>query len=82
MSGGCGWGFSNQRIHPGRPQQNGARERMHRTLKRRAIRPPRDNAAAEQRTFNRFRIESNEERPHDTLDGQTPGSRYRPSPRP
>lgn len=34
-------GIQHQRIHPGRPQQNGAHERMHRTLKRAAIRPPR-----------------------------------------
>ncbi|MGI8424376.1 MAG: helix-turn-helix domain-containing protein, partial [Chloroflexota bacterium] len=32
-------GIQHQRIHPGRPQQNGAHERMHRTLKRQAIRP-------------------------------------------
>ncbi|MCA1604356.1 MAG: transposase [Acidobacteria bacterium] len=25
-------GIQHQRIHPGRPQQNGAHERMHRTL--------------------------------------------------
>jgi hypothetical protein len=55
---------------------------MHRTLKRSAIRPPRENARAQQHAFNRFRTEYNEERPHATLGGQTPGSRYRPSPRP
>ena len=75
-------GIQHQRIHPGRPQQNGAHERMHRTLKRGAIRPPRDTAAAQQRAFNRFRTEYNEERPHATLGGQTPASRYQPSPRP
>lgn len=75
-------GIQHQRIHPGRPQQNGAHERMHRTLKRRAIRPPRQDGAAQQRAFNRFRTEFNEERPHNFLGGQTPGSRYLPSPRP
>lgn len=75
-------GIQHQRIHPGRPQQNGAHERMHRTLKRAAIRPPRPNAAAQQRAFNRFRTEYNEDRPHAALDGQTPASRYQPSPRP
>lgn len=75
-------GIQHQRIHPGRPQQNGAHERMHRTLKRGAIRPPREHAAAQQRACNRFRTEYNEERPHETLGGQTPASRYRPSPRP
>lgn len=75
-------GIHHQRIHPGRPQQNGAHERMHRTLKRAAIRPPRPDAAAQQRAFNRFRTEYNEDRPHAALDGQTPASRYQPSPRP
>jgi len=75
-------GIQHQRIHPGRPQQNGAHERMHKTLKRGAIRPPRSNALAQQRAFNRFRTEYNEERPHETLGGQTPASRYRLSPRP
>jgi transposase InsO family protein len=75
-------GIQHQRIHPGRPQQNGAHERMHKTLKRGAIRPPRANAAAQQRAFNRFRTEYNEERPHETLGGRTPASQYRPSPRP
>jgi transposase InsO family protein len=34
-------GIQHQRIHPTSPQENGAHERMHRTLKREAIRPPR-----------------------------------------
>lgn len=74
-------GIVHQRIQPGRPQQNGAHERMHKTLKRHAIRPPRANLAAQQRAFDRFRREYNEERPHDALEGRTPASRYQPSPR-
>jgi putative transposase len=74
-------GIQHQRIHPGRPQENGAHERMHKTLKRRAIRPPRADAGAQQRAFNHFRAEYNEERPHDALGGRTPGSQYRTSPR-
>jgi transposase InsO family protein len=75
-------GIQHQRIHPGRPQQNGAHERMHKTLKRGAIRPPRADAPAQQRAFNRFRAEYNDERPHASLGGQTPASQYRPAPRP
>jgi transposase InsO family protein len=75
-------GIQHQRIHPGRPQENGAHERMHKTLKRRAIRPPRRDAPAQQRAFNRFRVEYNTERPHDSLGGTTPASHYQPSPRP
>ena len=74
-------GIQHQRIHPGCPQENGAHERMHRTLKRGAIRPPRANLAAQQRAFNAFRLEYNTERPHAYLHGQTPGSRYHESPR-
>jgi len=75
-------GIQHQRIHPGRPQQNGAHERMHKTLKRGAIRPPRADAPAQQRAFNRFRAEYNDERPHASLGGKTPASQYRPAPRP
>jgi putative transposase len=74
-------GIQHQRIHPGRPQQNGAHERMHKTLKRSAIRPPRKNAEAQQRAFNIFRGEYNTERPHEYLGGQTPAARYHTSPR-
>jgi len=75
-------GIQHQRIHPGRPQQNGAHERMHRTLKRAAIRPPRADCAAQQRVFDAFRREYNTERPHEYLGGATPRSRYITSPRP
>jgi hypothetical protein len=72
-------GIQHQRIHPGRPQENGAHERMHRTLKRGAIRPPRANAQAQQRAFAAFRTEYNTERPHAYLDGRTPASCYQAS---
>jgi len=75
-------GIQHQRILPAHPQQNGAHERMHKTLKGEAIRPPRATLAAQQRKFTRFRHEYNEERPHQTLCGRTPASLYRPSPRP
>jgi putative transposase len=74
-------GIQHQRILPGQPQQNGAHERMHKTLKGDAIRPPRATLAAQQRAFNRFRGVYNTERPHKFLRGRTPGSLYRPSTR-
>jgi transposase InsO family protein len=74
-------GIQHQRILPAHPQQNGAHERMHKTLKASAIRPPRATLAAQQRAFNTFRRLYNDERPHDFLEGRTPGSLYRPSPR-
>ncbi len=75
-------GITHQRILPGQPQQNGAHERMHKTLKAEACRPPQGALAAQQRRFNAFRQEYNEERPHAALAGQPPASRYTPSPRP
>ena len=74
-------GIQHQRIHPGRPQQNGAHERMHRTLKRQATRPAMRTCASQQRAFDAFRAEYNDERPHEYLDMATPTSRYCTSPR-
>lgn len=75
-------GIQHQRILPAHPQQNGAHERMHKTLKAGAIRPPRATLPAQQRAFARFRREYNEVRPHATLGGRTPASVYHASPRP
>jgi putative transposase len=75
-------GIQHQRIQPASPQQNGAHERMHKTLKRGAIRPARATRQAQQRAFNTFRTEYNDERPHQSLHGATPSSRYHGSPRP
>ena len=69
-SGGCGSAFSTSASRPASPQENGAHERMHKTLKAEAIRPPRATLAPQQRAFNRFRAEYNDERPHQFLDGR------------
>ena len=68
-------------IEPGKPQQNGRHERMHRTLKAETTRPPAASLPAQQRKFNDFREEFNHERPHEALDMKTPAALYRPSPR-
>lgn len=75
-------GIQHQRIHPGRPQENGAHERMHRTLKRQATRPVQRTGAAQQRAFDAFRLEFNTVRPHEWLKQETPASCYTSSPRP
>lgn len=41
---------------PSHPQDNGAHERMHRTLKAEAAKPARATADLQQRAFNRFRM--------------------------
>jgi putative transposase len=68
-------------IEPGKPQQNGRHERMHRTLKAETTRPPANSGRGQQRRFDRFREEFNCERPHEALDMQTPASVYQPSSR-
>jgi len=75
-------GIVHQRSRPGCPQDNGAHERMHRTLKRHAIKPVRATCAAQQRNFDAFRREYNTERPHERLNQETPASQYVVSPRP
>jgi putative transposase len=75
-------GIQHQRIRPASPQENGAHERMHRTLKAETLRPPRHTRRAQQVAFNRFRREYNEERPHEHLRGKPPGRVYHSSPRP
>ncbi len=75
-------GIQHQRIHPGCPQENGAHERMHRMLKRQAIKPVRASCTAQQRNFDAFQHEYNEERPHERLNQETLASQYQHSSRP
>lgn len=72
-------GIRPERILPGRPDQNGRHERMHSTLKAETARPPRASFSAQQRAFDRFQLEYNQERPHEALDQEVPASLYRPS---
>jgi transposase InsO family protein len=74
-------GIVPERIAAGHPEQNGRHERMHRTLKQETASPSAGNRRAQQRAFDRFRREYNEQRPHEALQMQTPGSVYLPSPR-
>jgi transposase InsO family protein len=74
-------GVRLERIQPGKPQQNGRHERMHRTLKAEACEPPQADMDAQQAHFDAFRQEFNHERPHEALGQKPPASLYRPSPR-
>jgi transposase InsO family protein len=69
-------------IEPRSPQQNARHERMHKTLKAEATKPPEANARAQQRRFDGFRTEYNTERPHEALGQGTPASVYTASARP
>ena len=75
-------GIVHHRIQPSSPQQDGAHERMHRTLQASTTRPPAKNRVGQQKKFDAFIDEFNNLRPHESLDDDTPASRYRPSPRP
>jgi putative transposase len=74
-------GIRPERIEPGHPEQNGAHERMHRTLAEETASPPAYDARDQQRAFDRFRRVYNEERPHHALAMRTPSEVYEPSPR-
>lgn len=74
-------GVSPERIEPGKPQQNGRHERMHRTLAEDATRPPALNMTAQQLAFDRFRGDYNNLRPHEALEQSTPLTHYSNSPR-
>jgi putative transposase len=74
-------GVSVERIVPGHPEQNGAHERMHRTLKAETTRPPEATLGRQQKRFDRFVHSFNHERPHEALGQKRPASLYSPSPR-
>jgi transposase InsO family protein len=69
-------GIRVERIAPGKPQQNGRQERCHRTLKAETAKPPKANLTAQQRAFDLFRKEYNEERPHEALHQRPPVTAY------
>ena len=80
----AGWGrlgLLPECIEPGKPQPNGRHARLHRTLKAETTRPPAHTRRAQQLTFDRFREECNDQRPHEALDLHTPASGDDPSPR-
>jgi hypothetical protein len=72
-------GIIHERIQPGRPQENGRHERMHRTLKEETTRPAALTLRLQQKKFDRFRQVINNERPHEGLNSATPGSIHQPS---
>jgi transposase InsO family protein len=74
-------GIVIERIAPGNPQQNGRHERMHRTLKQEATRPPGMNILQQQDRFDRFVSEFNQERPHEAIAMRYPAELYAPSSR-
>ncbi len=75
-------GIIPERIEKGCPQQNSRHERMHRTLKSDALDPIAGNLKEQQKEFDIFRHDFNNDRPHESLNDQTPSDYYKKSNRP
>jgi transposase InsO family protein len=75
-------GIIPERIGKGCPQENGRHERMHRTLKSDALDQIARNLKEQQERFDIFRQDYNNERPHESLNDQTPSDYYKKSNRP
>jgi putative transposase len=73
-------GIRPERIRPAKPQENGRHERMHLTLLE-TSQIPAHTLKGQQRRFNAFRREFNEERPHEALGDQPPAQVYQRSKR-
>lgn len=69
-------GLETEIIAPGKPQQNGRLERLHRTLKAETASPPEEDCAAQQRCFDVWRGQYNHIRPHEALGMRCPGDVY------
>lgn len=76
-------GIRPEHITPARPSENGAHERFHKTLKTAATKPASESFAAQQKRFDNFKSEYNNDRPHQSLpEHRPPGHLYTSSPRP
>lgn len=69
------------RIAPGRPDQNGRHERMHRTLAQDVAAAPAATIGEQQARFDAWREDFNRNRPHEALGQRCPATVYTPSPR-
>jgi putative transposase len=72
-------GIELDRIDPGRPEQNGSHERLHRDMSAELQRLRAANFADQQRAFDAWRKEFNTKRPHEALGMRTPSEKYKPS---
>lgn len=74
-------GILPERIKPASPWENGSHERMHRTMKQEATDPPQANRAKQQKSFDVFRRDYCDHRPHEALGMKPPAKFYAPSTR-
>ncbi len=66
-------------IQPGRPDQNGRHERMHRVLQEDTATPPAVTVPAQQARMDSWRADYNSYRPHEALGQRCPATLYMPS---
>ena len=69
-------GIKPEHIRPGRPSENGAHERFHRTLKAATTKPPAKSLKSQQERFDNFRSEYNCHRPHRSLKDRRPPTEF------
>ena len=74
-------GINLDRIPPGRPDQNGGHERMHRDMAGEVESRADEDARTQQATLDVWRRTFNEERPHEALGMRVPKEVYQTSPR-
>jgi len=74
-------GIDLDRIPPGRPDQNGGHERMHRDMACEVESVAAVDWASQQASLDVWRKAFNEERPHESIGMQVPSELYQPSPR-
>jgi transposase InsO family protein len=70
-------GIGLVRSRPGCPQDNGGHERMHADMAAEIEALPSASRSLQQRACDKWRQQFNHVRPHDSLDGKTPGEVYK-----
>ena len=75
-------GIIPERIQKGCPQQNGRHERMHRSLKHDVLDNAAKNLKEQQKIFDSYKYDFNNNRPHESLGDSTPNYYYQKSYRP
>jgi hypothetical protein len=73
-------GIHLDRIAPGRPEQNGGHERMHRDIASDLQRCAEEDIVSQQAALDMWRTTFNEKRPHEALAMRVPAEVYEPSP--
>jgi len=74
-------GINLERGRPGKPQDNGAHERMHKDIRDELECNAEEDLLKQQAAFDIWRNAFNQERPHESLSMKTPAEVYRNSPR-